>query len=51
MQAAYQSLSKQLTTVVADLKKTQTDVAALETALDRAGAPATPGRLIDWKEN
>lgn len=51
MQAAYQSLSKQLTTVVADLKKTQTDIFMLETALDRAGAPATPGRLIDWKEN
>lgn len=51
MQAAYQSLSKQLTTVVADLKKTQADIATLESALTAAGAPATPGRLIEWKEN
>jgi photosystem II stability/assembly factor-like uncharacterized protein len=51
MQAAYQSLSKQLTTVVADLKKTQTDIATLESALTAAGAPATPGRLIEWKDN
>lgn len=51
MQAAYQSLSKQLTAVVADLKKTQADIATLESALTAAGAPATPGRLIEWKEN
>jgi photosystem II stability/assembly factor-like uncharacterized protein len=51
MQAAYQSLSKQLTAVIADLKKVQTDVAALEAALTTAGAPPTPGRLIEWKEN
>ncbi len=51
MQAAYQSLSKQLTTVIADLKKTQADITTLENALTTAGAPPTPGKLIDWKEN
>jgi len=51
MQATYQSLSKQLTAVLAELKKAQADITTLETALDRAGAPHTPGRMPEWKEN
>ena len=51
MQAAHQSLSKQLTTLLTDIKKTQADINTLETALTNAGAPPTPGRLIEWQEN
>ncbi|MEZ4900728.1 MAG: hypothetical protein R2822_02705 [Spirosomataceae bacterium] len=51
MQAAYQSLSKQLTTVVAALKKTHADITTLENTLDGAGAPHTPGRMPEWKGN
>jgi len=51
MLTSYQTVAKQFTAFLTDLRKTQTDIIALETALQSAGAPHTPGRFPDWKEN
>lgn len=51
MLTSYQTVAKQFTAFLNDLRKTQTDIMALETALQSAGAPHTPGRFPDWTEN
>lgn len=51
MLTSYQTVAKQFTTFLTDLRKAQTDINVLETALERAAAPYTPGRFPDWKEN
>jgi photosystem II stability/assembly factor-like uncharacterized protein len=51
MLTSYQTAAKQFSTFLTDLRKTQNDISALETALQNAGAPHTPGRFPEWKEN
>jgi len=46
----YQTVSRQFTALLSDLRKAYDGVQALETALDRAGAPHTPGRFPVWSE-
>ena len=45
LEAAY----KELTGVITELKNVQNDLKNIESALDKAGAPYTPGRAIEWK--
>lgn len=51
MLTSYQTVAKQFTAFLNDLRKTQIEIMALETALQSAGAPHTPGRFPDWTEN
>lgn len=51
MLTSYQTAAKQFTALLTDLRKTQNDIIALEMALQSAGAPYTPGRFPNWKEN
>ncbi|NOT02270.1 MAG: glycosyl hydrolase [Phycisphaerales bacterium] len=46
---AYRYAGEAFTAALADLRKMFGDLAALETKLDSAGAPWTPGRLPDWQ--
>ena len=49
--AQYQIASDELAVEIPKLRKLlETDIRALEKQLDAAGAPATPGRLPDWKK-
>jgi photosystem II stability/assembly factor-like uncharacterized protein len=41
--------SKMMSGIVSELKTVGADVQKIETALDAAGAPYTPGRAIEWK--
>ena len=36
--------------VLARLKSIEADLGALETELERLGAPYTPGRVPDWRD-
>jgi hypothetical protein len=48
---SYQIASEELAAEIPKLRKLiDTDVRSLEKQLDAAGAPATPGRLPDWKK-
>ena len=51
MLTSYQTVAKQFAAFLSDLRKTQSDIIALENALQSAGAPYTPGRFPEWKEN
>ena len=48
-QKAYDIAAAEFTDVLAEMKSIAADLEALETAMGNAGAPATPGRLPDWK--
>lgn len=41
--------SKQMSAVITELKAIQNDVQGIENTLEKAGAPYTPGRAIEWK--
>jgi hypothetical protein len=45
----YEVASKQMSNIVSDLKTINDDIKQIENMLDKAGAPYTPGRSIDWK--
>ena len=47
--ASFDIASKQMSGVVSDLKAINTEVEKLESALEKANAPYTPGRAIEWK--
>jgi hypothetical protein len=46
---SYETASKQLTPVLDDLKRIDSDIKTLESVLERNKAPYTPGRLPVWK--
>jgi photosystem II stability/assembly factor-like uncharacterized protein len=46
----YAIASKQLTQAIADLKAISADIQAIEKNLEQAGAPFTPGRVLEWKD-
>ena len=47
----YQIASDELAVEIPKLRRLmETDIRGLEKQLDAAGAPATPGRLPDWKK-
>ena len=47
--ASYDIASKQMSGIVSDLKAINIEVEKIENALEKAGAPYTPGRAIEWK--
>lgn len=49
--ASYEIAAKQFTPVYNELKATGEEVKRLEDLLEKNGAPATPGRLPEWKGN
>lgn len=48
---SYNIAAKQFEEVLQELRKLASDLSAVELALEKAGAPYTPGRLPEWKEN
>jgi hypothetical protein len=46
----YDIASKQISGIISELKNVAADIQKIESALDSAGAPYTPGRVIEWKE-
>jgi photosystem II stability/assembly factor-like uncharacterized protein len=51
MQRAYDIAADEFTEALAGLRRlVETDLAALEAAMERAGAPHTPGRLPTWSK-
>ncbi|HYG65125.1 MAG TPA: glycosyl hydrolase [Thermoanaerobaculia bacterium] len=49
-QEAYRIAAEDFESVLADLGKVRTDLESLEARVEAAGAPWTPGRLPEWKQ-
>ncbi len=47
--ADYDIVSKQIGGVISELKAINADMQKIESALEQAGAPYTPGRVLEWK--
>ena len=47
--ADYDIVSKQIGVVISELKAIHADMQKIESALEQAGAPYTPGRVLEWK--
>ena len=47
--ADYDIVSKQIGGVISELKAIHADMQKIESALEKAGAPYTPGRVLEWK--
>jgi photosystem II stability/assembly factor-like uncharacterized protein len=45
----YVIAAKHIGTIISELKSVNTDMQKIESALDNAGAPYTPGRVIEWR--
>ncbi len=46
----YEIAAKQLSTVLKDLKAINSDIQTIEKELDKADAPYTPGRVLEWRD-
>jgi F420-0:gamma-glutamyl ligase-like protein len=49
--SGYEIAAKAFTPIYMELKATGEEVKKLEDLLEKSGAPATPGRLPEWKGN
>ena len=42
-------MAKQIGGIISELKAINADIQKIESALEQAGAPYTPGRVLEWK--